>query len=374
MAPSIGCLVAVLGACSSPPQPEPVAPPPPVVMLEPPPEPPQAGFAGGRAFGHVRALFAIGPRVAGTDGAATARAYVREQLEAHGLSVTAQEGRFQDTDGNERVLANVEVVLPAGPSAVGSALRGEFVLAAPLDTVPSDPPLLGANESASGAAVLLEAARALLDEPLPYPVRLLFLDGEALDAKRSIGSELALEHLEQPTVRLLVYLHQVGDADLEIRRDLSSHRVFRDIFFRAALDMGHGDAFPMEVGFDQVPAGHRVFFKRGLRRVVALSDIRYGGPDPPGPLWRTAGDNLDHVSQYSLETVGRVLLAGLRKTATLLERVDAHVAGVPLADSVGASGATSEDANPAPVTAAETKDPTPTGMPDGTPDAQTPQP
>ena len=373
MALGIVCPMWMFGACSSPPEPESV-PPPRVVVPGPSPAPRPAGFVGSRAFDHVRALFAIGPRVAGTDAAAEARAYVREQLEALGLAVAVQEGRFQDTDGNKRVLENLETVVPAGPSPVGSALRGEFVLAAPLDTAPSDPPLLGANESASGAATLLEAARVLQDEPLPYPVRLLFLDGESLDPARSIGSELALEHLEVAPVRLLVYVHQVGDADLEIRRDLSSHRVFRDIFFRAALEMGHADAFPMEAGFDQVPAGHREFFKRGLRRVVALSDIRFGGPDPPGPLWRTAGDNLDHISQDSLETVGRVLLAGLRDTATLLERVDAHVAGVPLADRVGAFGHARKDANPAPVAAAETGDPVPAETPVEVPDVQTPQP
>ena len=339
-------------------------------MPEPPPPPPPVGFAGSRAFGHVSGLFAIGPRVAGTDGAAAARGYLREQLEAMGLAVTVQEGRFQDSEGNEHVLENLQAVLPAGPSPVGSALVGEFVLAAPVDTVPSDPPLLGANESASGAGTLLEAARILVDEPLPYPVRLLFLDGELLDPGRSIGSELALEHLELPSVRLLVYVQQVGDADLEIRRDLSSHRVFRDIFFRAALELGHGDAFPMEGGFDQVPAGHREFFKRGLRRVVVLSDIRFGGPDPPGPLWRTAGDDLDHVSQESLETVGRVLLAGLRDTATRLERVDAHVAGVPFADPVEASGPPREEASPASAPAPETDTPAPVEGPE----AQSPQP
>ena len=367
----VGGLAAGVAACASSPEP-PAAPPPPVVQPEPPPAAPEPGFSGSRAFGHLRGLHALGPRVAGTDGAEAARAYLRDALEGLGLEVTVQEGRFRDSDANTRVLGNLETVVPAGSAPAREVLWGEFVLAAPFDTVPSDPPLLGANESASGAATLLETARVLLEEPLPYPVRLLFLDAEALDPRRSIGSELALEHLATPSVRLLVYLHQVGDADLEIRRDLSSHRVFRDIFFRAALDLGQGAAFPMEAGFDQVPAGHREFFERGLRRVVVLSDIRFGGPDPPGPLWRTAADDLDHVSQHSLETVGRVLVAGLRRAATLLERVDAHVAGVRIADPVGASGPPREDANPAAAPDAESEEGKPPETLDKAPDVHTP--
>src|SRR5688500_19744458 len=55
------------------------------------PEPPSTPtFDGERALQHVRQLVGIGPRVAGSDGARRARAYIRRQLEELGLRVEEQ--------------------------------------------------------------------------------------------------------------------------------------------------------------------------------------------------------------------------------------------------------------------------------------------
>lgn len=280
-------------------------------------------------MGHLRALVEIGPRVMASEGAVAARAYVRAQLEAQGLVVEEQSDEIRQPDGDPLPVVN----LGARIEGSDDAAFGELVLASPLDTAPTETfELLGANEGASGAALLLELAEVLGNEPLPYAVRILFLDGEVFVEGRTFGAELAARSLLEGDVRLLVYLHQVGDADLEIHRDLLSHRVFRESFFRTAERIGHGASFPSAGAFDQVPGGHRVLFRSGLRQIVALSDIRYGGGEPPGELWRTAEDDLDHVSVASLGIVGEVVLEGLRDVALHLGRVDPHVRRKPRAD------------------------------------------
>ena len=49
-----------------------------------------ARFDGTRAFEHLRKIVEIGPRPAGSEGAAKTREYITAQLETHGLTVQEQ--------------------------------------------------------------------------------------------------------------------------------------------------------------------------------------------------------------------------------------------------------------------------------------------
>jgi hypothetical protein len=276
-------------------------------------------FSGERAFAQLEKLVALGPRVAGTPASAAAHALVRSELEALGLEV--HEDAFQWTSAPDAAplwLANLWAEVPG-------TLPGLFVVATPLDSAPG--PGVGANEGGSGAALLLELARTLRERPLPYTVRLLFLDAELFDPNAPfLGSEHA--HLvlhesgELAQVRLLLYLHQVGDRELEIRRDLLSDRKLRERFFAAARRSGLGKAFPSTAPFDELRLGHAVFRDHRFPHVVALADVRYGGSEYPGEYWRTAADDLAHCSPESLAAVGTVVRAGLEAAAAHQREVD----------------------------------------------------
>jgi hypothetical protein len=284
-------------------------------------------FSGERAFAQLEKLVALGPRVAGTEASAAARALVRSELEALGLEV--HEEAFSRPGG------------PGGPGEPGKpgepALElanlwaeipgketGIFVVATPLDTAPGAGP--GANEGGSGAALLLELARTLREQPLAYPVRLLFLDAELLDPKAPfLGSQHAHRALRESgaleRLRLLLYLHQVADGELEIRRDRLSDRQLRDLFFAVAQKRGLAGAFPSAAPFDEVRLGHVVFARQRFPGVVALADLRYGGSEIPGTHWRTE-DGLAHCSAESLAAVGTLVRAGLAATAERQRTVD----------------------------------------------------
>lgn len=284
---------------------------------EPPPPPPSV--SGERAFEHLSQLVALGPRVAGTAQAVAAHGYVRAQLEAIGFTVNEAPFRFAaEPDSPELELANLWVEQPG-------AVPGLFVVATPLDTHPGAGP--GANEGGSGAAVLLELARVLHEAPLTYPVRLIFLDAELLDDETPfLGSEQARLDLDEggalTQLHALVYIHQVGDRELEIRRDSNSERVLRDRIFDVARREGLAGVFPRSGPFDTARLGHTVFLSHRFVRVVALADLRYGGSDIPGTLWRTPGDDLEACSPASLEATGRVVLAGLRALGARQLEVD----------------------------------------------------
>ncbi|MEN8184330.1 MAG: M28 family peptidase [Myxococcota bacterium] len=295
------------------------APPP------PPPAPTPIGFSAPRAWEHLEALVEIGPRVPGTEGASRARAYVRQVLEGLGIEVLEQQLALEDRgDGEPLEVHNLVGVLP-GES------RDVFVLAAALDTRHFETfDHAGANR-ASGAALLLELAALFARDPLPYTVRLVFLGAEVpqaelLPRQALWGSRLLVNELEDEGIldraRLAVFFGQVADAELTIARDLGSHRVYRDAFFKAARRMGHENEFPQSAGFDSVDSGHSVFFAARVRRAVVISDPRYGGEEPPGIYHHTEQDGLERLSPESLQVVGEVSEQAIRDIAALLTRVD----------------------------------------------------
>ena len=66
----------------------------------------------------------------------------------------------------------------------------------------ADPEYVGANEGASGAALLLELARVIAEKPLPYTTWIVFLDGEAPSARTDARAWSAVRALARRRLRL----------------------------------------------------------------------------------------------------------------------------------------------------------------------------
>lgn len=289
--------------------------------------PPLDVFSGERAWADLAAL-ASGPRVSGTTGADRARDYLRTQLSELGLEVTEIETTRHVEGLPELTLRHLTARLPGASPRI-------FLLVAPYDSSRfSDFTFVGANDGASAAALLLELGRVLSTRKLPYTVELLFLDGEGRadgdtdgpGAVRWHGSAGVAEQMresgELEEIRVLVAFHQVCDADLRIARDLASHRMHREEFFKAAQRVGRPDAFPTHLGFESPTASHTAFRERGVRASVAITDTRYGGDTAPGAYAESAEDTLEHCSPDSLETVGVIALEALDTIGRRLARID----------------------------------------------------
>jgi hypothetical protein len=302
--------------------------------------PPQPGwgsrpgeFSRDLAWQHLEALVRIGPRVTDTEGAERAREYIVDELSRLDIEVETQSSVLPvSREGEEKInIKNLVGVIPGASENV-------VILGAPYDSrVFEDFRFVGANDGASGAAVLLEIARVLAERPLPYTTWLAFFDGEAPrstgEADRPnvalLGSTafaiIVRQHRLLPHIRLMVALHRVGDADLRIVRDLNSDRVYREEFFNAAARLGRAEAFPRDQAFQSPLAAHRSFQRQGLRRAVLLTDTSFGGDEgdePPGPYADSEDDNLEHCSPESLETVGAVVLEALETITKRLVKID----------------------------------------------------
>jgi hypothetical protein len=293
-------------------------------------------FSAERAWQHLEALVGIGPRVAGTEGVKQARGYILDELSKLDIEVKTvpSDPRLLPEEQRDLELADLVGVIPGDSEDV-------VILGAPYDSRAfEDFRFVGANDGASGAAVLLEIARVLVERPLPYTTWVAFFDGEAprlgSDPQRPaaalLGSRmfalLLRQHQLNSRIRLVVVFNRVGDADLRIARDLRSNREAREFFFRAAAQMGRADAFPRDQGFESLIASHYFFASIGLR-AVGLSDTSFGGDEPPGLYADSEDDDLEHCAPESLETVGWVALEGLQAITESFAKVDRFVDSPP---------------------------------------------
>jgi hypothetical protein len=120
----------------------------------------------------------------------------------------------------------------------------------------------------------------------------------------------------------MIYLNRVGDADLRIARDLMSHRIYREEFWKAAAALDRTQAFPRDAAFENAGIAHRYFVQIGLRQIVSIVDTSFGGDQPPGLYAGTVQDTIERCSPESLETVGVVVLEALGAISERLGKID----------------------------------------------------
>ncbi len=264
-----------------------------------------AGFDANRAFEHIRQLVGIGPRPPGSAGAQAARRYITSQLAAAGLE--AREQPFEaSTPLGPRKMANVIAVIP-GASAQRLIIGGHY------DTkLYREFRFVGANDSGSSTAMLLELARVLKARKNPFTIELVFFDGEEATLPEWSGDDhtygsrhyvaSAKRDGSLARIRAMILFDMVGDRALNIRRESYSTPWLTDIIWASARRLGHGAVFldePFAVEDD-----HKAFLEAGIPAVNVI-DLDYA------PYWHTRNDTLDQVSARSLQIVGDVFLNAL---------------------------------------------------------------
>jgi Zn-dependent M28 family amino/carboxypeptidase len=110
------------------------------------------------------------------------------------------------------------------------------------------------------------------------------------------------------TLKAFILLDMVGDRDLMLRRDVKSTPWLVDSIWATAASLGHGRVFSNEM--TEVEDDHVPFLRAGIPAVDVI-DLDYAP-------WHTAQDDLDHVSERSLQIVGDVIVAALPAIARRL--------------------------------------------------------
>jgi len=316
------------------------APPPAEPVVAPAPPPPPQDFSGERAWQHLEALAGLGPRVAGSEGAARARGYLGDALRGLGLEVTEQRARIEP-GSPERVQETVNLL-----AAIPGSSRDLIVLVAPYDS-PLEAPGSAETDGASGSALVLELGRALQVRGPAYTMLLAFVEGDALP--RGAGADglppgsvgtgalvaglAAGEGLER--VRLAVRFDRVAEPDLRVARDLLSSRALREEFWAAARRLGHTAVFPPDVPFEAVEEGQQAFVSSGMRRAVAIVGSRPVSGEASAEVAGRAADDGGSAARASLAAVGSVSLDAIVAISRRLAKID-RFAQSPISAGPGA--------------------------------------
>jgi glutaminyl-peptide cyclotransferase len=252
-------------------------------------------FDGQRAYRDVLAQVAFGPRVPGGPAHQKTISYIQAELRKSGWK-----SEIQKTTWNGFNIQNIIAMQTSqNPQVILGAHYDSRMLADRDPDSETTMPVPGANDGASGVAVLLELARCLSQDDIP--VWLVFFDAEdngGLEGREWImGSRAFVADLEfQPRAAIIVDM--VGDADLNLYMEKNSTMDLVEQIWGQAEELGFESQFissPKYSMFDD----HTPFLEAGIS-AVDIIDFDY-------PYWHTTSDTADKVSPESLFTVGETL-------------------------------------------------------------------
>ncbi len=257
---------------------------------------PPPSFDGQRAYGDIHEQVAMGPRIPGTEGHARILEWMQMELEQAGWQV-----EIQESESLGHPIKNLVAKRSGELPQIILGAHYDTRIFANLDPDPANQslPVPGANDGASGVAVLLELARTLPGDTVP--VWLVFFDAE--DNGNIPGWDWILGSREfvknnpmQPQAVIIVDM--IGDADLNIYKEVNSNPALNDEIWAVANELGHGDKFISDYKHS-ILDDHTSFLEAGIP-AVDIIDFDY-------PYWHTVDDTPDKVSAESLKVVGETL-------------------------------------------------------------------
>ena len=270
-------------------------------------------FSGEKAFEHVRAQVALGPRPSGSATIEKARAHITDTLKAAGWQVERQE--FEDTPvPGKGALRFVNLIARFSATAVQPvpANTQRAIVCSHYDTKRmAGINFVGANDGASSTGALLELARVLATTPqFAEYFELVFFDGEEAVEKFSepldgpdglIGSRHYARALRESgrskQFQLAVLWDMIGDKDLTVTLPNDTPPQLSAALFAAGEKLAtrkHLGAYSNPILDDHVPL-------QIIARIPAMDIIDFDY-EP----WHTSGDTLDKLSPDSLRIIGQL--------------------------------------------------------------------
>ena len=273
-------------------------------------------FDEDHAFEYLVAQCDFGPRNPGSEGYYACLDFIINELDQSADDIILQDFRYQEQRYRKRYdLQNI--IARFNPDA-----SFQTIISAHWDTRPwadqednrrdRNQPIIGANDGASGVAVLLELAKIMGETPPPIGVNLGFFDGEDLGVPGENetycqGSRYFAKNLPIPRPDEAINLDMVGDKQLHIPVEKYSleynPNLVRYLWGRAD-DMGL-DAFditPQYAIYDDHVRLHEI---AGIP-AIDLIDFKY--PNPYANFWHTMNDVPENCSAESLEQVGKLMV------------------------------------------------------------------
>lgn len=278
-------------------------------------------FSSDNAYRYIVEQVNLGPRVPNS--------------EAHRETIQLFNRHFREFAGNNAVFVQAFQTEVYGDSlnlynliaSFGTEYSDRILLAAHWDSRPRaeedpnnpDSPILGADDGASGVAILMEFARIFSENELPIGVDIILFDGEDYGMPSDLDNYFlgSIYWGNNPPVpgynpRFGILLDMVGGVNAVFPKEGYSMQFAPNLvneIWSIAEEYDHSDLFiDQRGGF--ISDDHRVVEQ--LTGIPMINIIHHrmdesGNVNFP-PYWHTHGDNLDIIDVNVMQAVGDVLL------------------------------------------------------------------
>jgi glutaminyl-peptide cyclotransferase len=261
-----------------------------------------------RIAGYFKELMDLSPRPAGSAKLQKCRRFLINTLKTLSLDVREEVFTAQTPKG------------PVPMANVIAEKKGQsdriIYLGSHIDTKHIDGmEILGANDSGSSTAALLELARVLSDRETKFTYRFAFFDGEESILENMTETDglygslfhvrKLIEDKKRANVSAMILLDMIGDKDLVVFRDYNSSSDLFKLFASCCRQLGFGRIAtgPGTYMYDD----HVPFLQAGIP-ALDIIDFDYG---PDNSHWHTAKDTAENVSIESIFKITQAVLCML---------------------------------------------------------------
>ncbi|MCC6281215.1 MAG: M28 family peptidase [Saprospiraceae bacterium] len=299
--------------------PQPPPPPPPVEQVAVP------TFNVDSAYLFLQKQVDFGPRVPNTAAHQKCAAWFSKEFKRHGLTVIEQPFKAIHYKGTTFNAVNIIAQYkPELPKRILLAAHWDSRFQADKDEKNQSKPIDGADDGASGVAVLLEIARTLATNPVNVGVDLVLFDvedqGDDNGASETwcLGSQYWASNLHKPGYMpyTAVLLDMVGAKDAKFMKEGISMQVAPetvDKIWSLASTLGYGSYFDPSLR-SGITDDH-VFVAQGARiPMVDIISTPNEGEDPFGRHHHRHSDNMSVIDKNSLKAVGQTMTTYVYQT------------------------------------------------------------
>jgi len=261
------------------------------------------------AFAHLEKQCELGVRYPGSDGIELCRDYIINELLKHNAEVELQ--KFKVNIDNKEI-DGVNIIAEFYPQMSRRILLGAHYDTRPWADKEEDPslhnePILGANDGASGVAVLLEIAKIISDQQPPqFGIDMVFFDLEDMGTYTKnetwcLGSAYFAENYSGVKPEKAIIVDMIGDKDLAVNMEYFSYHNSPNLVkevWDIADQLGYSE-FKSKI-VNRIYDDHYPLLEIGFNAIV-LIDFEY-------PYWHTLEDTPDKCSPRSLNIIGQTLV------------------------------------------------------------------
>ncbi|HBZ34616.1 MAG TPA: glutamine cyclotransferase [Bacteroidales bacterium] len=281
-----------------------------------------AEFNADSAFAFLKTQVDFGPRTPGSEAHDKCVEYLATTLSRYADTVTIQRGTTTRYDGKQINISNII-------ASFNRNARRRVMLSAHYDSRPWadqdqdnkqwNTPIDGANDGASGVAVLLEIARQLAIKNTDYGIDIFMWDAEdcgtpqfdqqhANNDSWCLGTQYWIKnkHLRNYEAQYGILLDMVGATDAQFLMEYYSVQNASSLvnaLWNTAAELGYGQRF-IKRKTHPITDDHYYLNMAGIPTI----DIIHYDDNGFCKQWHTTNDNISSISRETMHCVGHTVL------------------------------------------------------------------